>query len=143
MLAIKLENFEEEGSMLEREIKVLIEVKKKQGFPSIRFYGQEKGYIYCIMTCLGKNMESMARKCGGVLSMGTVLKVGIQVLNRIESFHQTRFIHRDIKPDNFVLGTGNQVSVVHLIDFGLSKYFVVSALGGKFGRTRRASTSRT
>lgn len=30
---------DEEGVMLEREIKVLIELKRKVGFPSIKFYG--------------------------------------------------------------------------------------------------------
>lgn len=48
------------------------------------------------------------------------------MLARIETLHSLRLIHRDIKPDNFVLGTGNQNQIIHLIDFGLSKYYLNS-----------------
>lgn len=37
--------------------------------------------------------------------------------------HFKNLIHRDIKPDNFVIGYGNNYDIVHLIDFGLSKYY--------------------
>jgi casein kinase I homolog HRR25 len=75
------------------------------------------------MSLLGRNLESLLRKCGGFFTVNTILRVAIQVLTRIESLHAQRFIHRDIKPDNFVLGLGSSVNVVHLIDFGLSKYY--------------------
>lgn len=48
------------------------------------------------------------------------------MFHRIETFHNVRLLHRDIKPDNFVIGTGNQSSIIHLIDFGLSKYYMNS-----------------
>lgn len=43
-------------------------------------------------------------------------------MNRIETFHCKNLIHRDIKPENFVIGY-NDFSTLHLIDFGLSKYY--------------------
>ena len=33
-------------------------------------------------------------------------------------------LHRDIKPDNFLLGLRSRSKNVFLIDFGLSKYFL-------------------
>lgn len=95
------------------------------------------------MSMLGKNMEGVVKKCGGTFSISTILKLAIQILNRIETFHVSRFIHRDIKPDNFVLGSGNQVSVVHLIDFGLSKYYMVKYISATLIRTLKASTFLT
>jgi serine/threonine protein kinase len=37
--------------------------------------------------------------------------------------HNKNFIHRDIKPDNFVMGRAKKASVVHIIDFGLAKKY--------------------
>jgi len=38
----------------------------------------------------------------------------------LESLHSYGYIHCDIKPDNFMVGVDN---VVHLIDFGLARFF--------------------
>jgi casein kinase 1 len=49
--------------------------------------------------------------------------LGDQMVNRIEYVHAKNFIHRDIKPDNFLIGTGRKANQVHIIDFGLSKKY--------------------
>ena len=76
---MKIEADGEDSGLLEREIKVLIELRKKTGFPQIKYYGQERGFIYCIMNILGKNLESVVKKCGGKFSIPTILKLAIQV----------------------------------------------------------------
>ena len=35
--------------------------------------------------------------------------------------HQTSFIHRDVKPDNFLVGLGDKSHIVHVVDMGLAK----------------------
>jgi len=37
--------------------------------------------------------------------------------------HSKSFIHRDIKPDNFLMGLGKRANQVNVIDFGLAKKF--------------------
>jgi len=37
--------------------------------------------------------------------------------------HSKNYIHRDIKPDNFVVGLGRRSAVLYIIDFGLSKRY--------------------
>lgn len=46
-----------------------------------------------------------------------------QVISRIEFVHSKSFIHRDIKPDNFLMGLGKRANQVNVIDFGLAKKY--------------------
>ena len=45
------------------------------------------------------------------------------MLQRIEFIHSRHFLHRDIKPDNFLIGIGKKQHYVYVIDFGLAKRF--------------------
>ena len=45
------------------------------------------------------------------------------MVSRIEYMHQNNFLHRDLKPDNFLMGLGNKKSTVYIIDYGLSKRY--------------------
>jgi len=40
-----------------------------------------------------------------------------------EYLHINHFIHRDIKPDNYLIGRGQKSNIVYLIDFGLAKKY--------------------
>lgn len=53
-----------------------------------------------------------------------------QLIHRIEFLHDHNFLHRDIKPDNFLMGLDargsrnkEKSSKLHMIDFGLAKRF--------------------
>ena len=44
-------------------------------------------------------------------------------ISRLEYIHSKNFIHRDVKPDNFLMGLGKKGNLVYVIDFGLAKKY--------------------
>lgn len=56
------------------------------------------------MQLLGPSLEELFNFCNKKFTLGTTLLIGIQLIERLETMHEHGFIHRDIKPDNFLLG---------------------------------------
>ena len=75
------------------------------------------------MELLGKSLEDLFQEQKKKFSIKTVSMIGIQMLERIEFIHKKFIIHRDIKPDNFVMGLDKKNYIVYILDFGLSKKY--------------------
>jgi len=76
-----------------------------------------------VMDLLGKSLEDLFVFCGRKFSLKTVLMLADQLISRVEYMHAKNLIHRDIKPDNFLMGVGSNTSLLYMIDFGLAKRF--------------------
>jgi len=76
-----------------------------------------------VMEMMGPSLECLFKFCKRRFSVKTTLMLIDNLVQRIEIVHQCNFIHRDIKPDNFLIGLGKKQSTIFVIDFGLSKRF--------------------
>jgi serine/threonine protein kinase len=89
----------------------------------VKSYGFSGEFNILVMELLGKSLEDIFQSQQKKFTLKTVCMVGIQMLDRLEFVHCKNIIHRDIKPDNFVLGLDNKSHIIYLLDFGLSKKF--------------------
>lgn len=53
-----------------------------------------------------------------------MLLIGLQLIDRVKAIHKRGFLHRDIKPDNLLMGVDKDKKVMYLIDMGLSKKYL-------------------
>ncbi|KNC49510.1 CK1/CK1/CK1-D protein kinase [Thecamonas trahens ATCC 50062] len=122
-IAIKLESTKSRHAQLLYESKLYRILAGGTGIPFVRWFGVEGDYNVMVMDLLGPSLEDVFTFCKRSFSLKTILMIADQMLLRVEYLHCKNFIHRDLKPDNFLLGLGKKGNQVFLIDFGLAKKY--------------------
>jgi casein kinase 1 epsilon len=74
----------------------------------VHWFGVEGEYSVMVMDLLGPSLEDLFNYCKRKFSLKTVLMLADQMIQRIEYIHSRLFLHRDIKPDNFLIGIGKR-----------------------------------
>ena len=122
-VAVKLEKVRSSHPQLLYESRVIRTLQGGVGIPNIYWYGVEGDYNVMVMELLGPSLEDLLQFCKPCLSVKSVLMLADQMISRVEYVHSKNFLHRDIKPDNFIIGLGQKAHQVYIIDFGLSKKY--------------------
>ena len=122
-VAAKIESIKARHPQLLYEFKLYKILQGGIGIPHIRWYGPERDYNVLVMDLLGPSLEDLFNFCSRRFTMKTVLMLATQMIGRIEFIHSKNYIHRDMKPDNFLMGIGRQCNKLFLIDYGLAKKF--------------------
>eukprot|EP00039_Didymoeca_costata_P023076 m.5909 g.5909 ORF g.5909 m.5909 type:complete len:304 (-) comp3435_c0_seq1:137-1048(-) len=109
---------------LEFEALVYRHLCPKKGIPSIKWDGMMDDYYAMVLELKGPSLEDCFNHCNRRFSVPTVLKLAIQMISLIEYIHGKNILHRDLKPDNFLIGAEkDDPDQIYIIDFGLSKRF--------------------
>ncbi|XP_022746809.1 casein kinase I-like isoform X1 [Durio zibethinus] len=122
-VAIKMEPVKTKHPQLHYESKLYMLLQGGTGVPQLKWFGVEGDYNIMVIELLGPSLEDLFNYCNRKLSLKTVLMLADQLINRVEYMHSRGFLHRDIKPDNFLMGLARKANQVYIIDYGLAKKY--------------------
>ena len=123
LIAIKVEE-QIQRSHLTLEYQILKEIQGGDGIPRVYKLHNGHKHNYLIMQLLGKSLDKLFTDCNRHFSIKTVSQIAYQMVQRIEYVHSRGYIHRDIKPGNFLIGKNLEAKKIYIIDFGLSKKYI-------------------
>lgn len=135
-VAIKVESHKmAENSQLKIEVKIYkdlanAKINKHVTWPKLYHHGIESssGNSVMIMTLLGPNLDMLLKQTRkNSFSCSAISYFAIKMISLIETFHNSGYVHRDLKPQNFVIDYCDKsypkFPEVYMIDYGLAKKF--------------------
>eukprot|EP00484_Ammonia_sp_Unknown_P023891 CAMPEP_0197035166 /NCGR_PEP_ID=MMETSP1384-20130603/13036_1 /TAXON_ID=29189 /ORGANISM="Ammonia sp." /LENGTH=747 /DNA_ID=CAMNT_0042465191 /DNA_START=238 /DNA_END=2481 /DNA_ORIENTATION=+ len=128
LYACKAESIRSKHPQLRLEYNIYRALQQSKYFVRVWGFVTHYNHQIMIMDKLGESLEQLFTSCGRKFSIHCVCQIAIQILSRIEELHKHDYLHRDIKPDNFLIGhvpsgdlTKPEASKIYMIDLGLGK----------------------
>ena len=110
-----------------REIEVTRALRHPNIVGLLDFGKHEGRFYFALEYCAGGSAEQLRRRHGGRVPLPSTLHIAVGALEGLAAAHEAGFVHRDIKPDNVLLG---EDGAARLADFGLAKSFQQAGLSG-------------
>jgi serine/threonine protein kinase len=123
LVAVKVEPIKKNTKLLKNESIIYQYLINNDGLPNVKWFGKDKTNYYMVLNLLGESLQSLKER-KKIFSLKLVLQIGIQIINLLRMIHNKGLVHRDIKPDNFLLGLNNKSRQINIIDFGFCKTFL-------------------
>lgn len=79
---------------------------------------EHDGQHFIVMECLEGQTLAQTMAARPAFDLESVLSVGIQIADALESAHARGIVHRDVKPANVFVNARGQVKI---LDFGLAR----------------------
>ena len=121
-IAIKCESTNK-NNWLKYESDILKYLQNGIGIPEFYGYLSKDNCNFMLFELLGPSLEDLFDLCQQKLQLAD------QMLSRIEFLHSRYLIHRDIKPNNFLIGLSQKKNIIYICDFGLAKLYVDQKTG--------------
>jgi len=122
-VAIKIEPIIHDLKLLKNESIIYQYLINNEGFPNVKWFGKDAHNYYMVINLLGESLQTLKERTK-TFSLKLVLQIGIQIIYLLKRIHDKGLVHRDIKPDNFLLGLNSKNKQIYLIDFGFCKSFL-------------------
>ena len=119
-VAIKVEAISNNLKLLKNESVIYQYLAGLQGVPNVKWFGKDTTNYYMVLNLLGDSLQTLLNSKKN-FSLKLVLQVGLQIILVLQSIHEKGLVHRDIKPDNFLLGNNESKKQIYIIDFGFCK----------------------
>ena len=113
-VAIKLEPTHTHHPQLFYESKIYMALQGGDGIPKLYWCGGQGKYNILIIDLLGPSLEDYFNYCQRKFTLLTTLMVVEQMRSKIEFIHSRNFIHRNVKPENFLMGKGSKKHLVYI-----------------------------
>ena len=120
-VAIKFEDINSNIKLLRHETTILkyLYERDTRNIPAVSWFGIHKHYTCLAMTLYECSLYDYVIAKGN-LSVSKISSIIHQLVTILKSIHDNGVIHRDIKPQNIMVKSGE----LYLIDFGFSTIFI-------------------